>query len=103
MVSQGVGRAAARLVDAVETMGELMRSAESESVRLGAARGLLQFAAQRRGEPIGDGLLRLATITPQGLAEVVGQVINELAMPLIPVELHDRFWESYEAMVKAHS
>jgi hypothetical protein len=72
MVSQGVGRVSSLLVDAAETLGELMRSAESESVRLGAARGLLQFAAQRRGAPVGDGLLRLTTITPGDHAEVVG-------------------------------
>jgi HEAT repeat protein len=103
MVSRGVGCVSALLVDAAETLGELMRLAESESVRLAAARGLLQFGAQRRGEPVVDGLLRLTTITPQAHAEVVERVINEVAMPLIPPELHDRFWQSFEAMVKAHS
>ncbi len=48
MISRAVGRLAEFAIDAVEVMHQLMKGAESEQVRLGAARSLLECGTRLR-------------------------------------------------------
>jgi hypothetical protein len=55
-----------------------------------------------RGQPT-DFLAAKMVISPADHYEVVEGLIHRVFLPILPAELHDRFWQSYEAMVKARS
>ena len=95
LVASALGRASGALVEGVDVLIEMMRSAESESVRLAAVRALFQLAERR---PVGGGLLRLTTISPGDHVAVLDKVVNVAALPLIPPELHDRFFQAVEGL-----
>jgi hypothetical protein len=91
------GRLLRAAPSAIETLEELAAGATSEAVRLGAAKTIVSSATESRLDPL-DGLRRIISIAPRDHVEVVDQVINKVALPLIPAELHDRFWLTLERL-----
>jgi hypothetical protein len=95
IVDRAVGCASSALVEAVETLQALMRSAEGETVRLGAARALLQFVGQRRGDPITAGIHGVTTILPRDFSVIVEKIMDA-ALHSMP-EQHDVFLDAIHA------
>jgi hypothetical protein len=69
------GFAGSITLEAVETLLELMRSASSESARLGAARALLDFVGRRRSDPITEAINGLTTVSGRDLARIMNSVV----------------------------
>lgn len=90
LVDRVVGRASDAAAEAVESLRLLMRSAESETARISAARTLLQFVRQRGPDPIADALQRAGSITIHDFQNVLGKVMDA-AIDRIPEERRDEF------------
>lgn len=76
--------------NALGTLEELATGAESESVRLGAARSLVIFACERRPDPFADALRGVGLISPRDFQGILGKVMDE-ALDRIPDERQDAF------------
>jgi len=79
------GRLAVAGVDGVAVLAQLASEAASESVRLGAARALVQMAVE---PPRGQ--LDLTGVSTTDIAKI-GSDLFELAMRSLPEELHQRY------------
>jgi hypothetical protein len=90
LVQRAVGRASDSLVEAVETLQDLMRSASSESARLGAARALLDFVGRRRRDPITEAINGLTTVSGPELAQIMGSVVDA-ALDRLPEDEEEPF------------
>jgi hypothetical protein len=75
---------------ALGTLEELANGAESESVRLGAARSLVAFACERRPDPFADALRAAGSISPRDFRDILEKVVDA-ALGLIPDEQQDHF------------
>jgi hypothetical protein len=95
LVDRAVGSASSAMVEAVETLQILMRSAKAETVCLGAARALLQFVSRRRDDPVAVTLHRATTISP---GEVIVEKIVGAALRSIPPGQHGDFIRAIEAL-----
>jgi hypothetical protein len=85
LVERAVGRASDSVVDAVDTLRELMHSASSETARLGAARALLDFVGRRRGDPVADAIRGASTVSPSELTPIFSSILDA-ALRRIPEE-----------------
>ena len=96
IVSAAVNRAVDAAVEAVDTMIELMRGAESESVRLRAASGVLEFVGTRNGDPVGDAIRGLRTFSGSDVAGLTRR-LAETALEHVPAENVETFLNDLEA------
>jgi hypothetical protein len=96
-VSRAVGRAADSVVEAVETLRTLMDSADGESVRLGAARALLQFVNHRRADPVAEAIHGATSISRTDFVEILGRIIDAALEKILPEE-HEAFLHQIAAM-----
>ena len=102
LVSRAVGLAADSVVEAVETLRTLMVSAEGESVRLGAARALLQVVNQRRADPIAEAIHGATTVSMRELVQILRPIIDA-AFERIAPEQHYAFLHEIAAMAPRKS
>ena len=100
MVSAAVGRASAALIDAVETLQDLARSAESEAVRVSAARSLLQFVAQRREPAIREAIRGVRSASSEEITELV-KMLLDTALGALPPGSADQFLSDVESRLVA--
>jgi hypothetical protein len=97
LVERAVGRASDSVVEAVDTLRELMQSASSESARLGAARALLDFVGRRRGDPVADAIHGATTASPKELTQAFGSIFDA-ALQRIPEDAKDGFFADVRAL-----
>lgn len=97
LVQRAVGRASDSLVEAVETLEDLMRSASSESARLGAARALLDFVGRRRGDPIADAIHGATTISEREFSRIFGSLLDA-ALERLPEDDRETFLMDVRAL-----
>jgi hypothetical protein len=98
LVQRAVGRASDSLVEAVDTLLELMRGASSESARLGAARALLDFVGRRRSDPITEAINGQTTVSGRQLTRILGSVLDA-ALDRLPEEEQEPFLQ--DALARA--
>jgi hypothetical protein len=99
LVSQAVGRAADGLVEAVDTLRELMRLASSDNVRVAAASTLLQFAAQRRDHPLVEAVRGAQTVPINDFAAMLRNILD-ITLDKISPEQHLAVLDEIEALAR---
>jgi len=96
VVRCAVNRAAASAVEAVETMIGLMRNGESGSVRLRAAKAVLDFVREQEGDPVSDAIRGVNTVSVGRLTEFLRHVVST-ALDHMSDESGERFIDALAA------
>ena len=94
MVDRALGQAADSMADAVTTLQTLMHSAESESVKLRAARTILEFGGGRH--PLGEAVSRTYLLSISQASQLISTVVD-VAMDYIPDEARMHFIQRVRA------
>lgn len=92
IMSVAVNRAGNAALEAVETLIVLMRSADSESIRLRAAREVLALVSTRDGDPVADLIQGLTRLSGSEVYDLTGQVLRT-ALHYIPEEKAEAFMD----------
>jgi hypothetical protein len=100
LVSTAIGLAAEATVGAVETVTELMRTAQSESVRLRAASVLLEFVGDHGTDPVKNAIRGATTFSGTEVAALVRR-LTEAGLAYISDEMADTFLNDLEAAIRA--
>ena len=88
MVDRAVGQASDSMADAITTLQTLMRSAESDSVKLRAARTILEFGGGRH--PLNEAVSRTFMLSISQASQIISTVV-EVALDYIPGEAQAHF------------
>jgi len=102
IMSVAVNRAGNAALEAVETLIVLMRSADSESVRLRAAGAVLELVDTRDGDPVADLILGLTRFSRGDVYELTRQMLST-ALHYIPEEKAEIFMEDAGAQLRSLS
>ena len=92
IMSVAVNRAGNAALEAVETLIVLMRSADSESVRLRAARAVLELVDTRDRDPVADLIRGLTRFSGHDIYELTRQMLST-ALNYIPEEKAEAFMD----------
>lgn len=100
MVRAAIDRAAAATTDAVDVVAELMRSAESESVRLRAACSLIELVGKAASDPISAAISGNATFSADDV-RLLARRFTEVAVSHVPFDDVDALIDDLRAAAAA--